>query len=122
MSESGKKRGREINDFGYPDHADVPVALNNPNPVVLNISGDLKNLVITSPKRTEITVGGDMDNTSFFGQNLHSSDITFINVAGRLWNRNDYTFDTLSDPLALPAARFPGDMPDYFAILRDAVL
>jgi len=62
---------------------------------VIDISGDIKDMGIVTPKATQITVHGEMDNSYFSGQNLHSSDVTFINVAGRIFNRSDYTFITL---------------------------
>ena len=95
MSDSGKNNFTTPTDFGPGDHAAIPVQLNNPQPVVIDISGDIKDMQIATPKVTQITVHGEMDNSSFSGQNLHSSDVTFINVAGRIFNRSDYTFVTL---------------------------
>src|SRR4029077_463244 len=68
MSDSGKMQYRATGDFGINDHAATPVQLNNPNPVELNISGDLNNVLINSPKRAEINVSGNMNNSRFDGQ------------------------------------------------------
>jgi hypothetical protein len=96
MSDSGKKNFTANGDFGAEDHAATPVQLNNTQPVVIDISGDIRDMRIVTPKATQITVHGEMDNSSFSGQNLHPGDVTFINVAGRLFNRSDYTFVTLT--------------------------
>jgi hypothetical protein len=48
-------------------------------------------LLIASPKRAEITVGGNMINGRFDGQNLRDSDVTRIHVAGDVINRNEFT-------------------------------
>jgi filamentous hemagglutinin family protein len=56
--------------FGRGQNSAPPVELNNPNPVVLNISGSLNTLDIYTTKATEITVGKDMINSSFVGENL----------------------------------------------------
>src|SRR5262249_29613213 len=117
MSDSGQNTYTVAQ--GFLDHADIPVQINNPNPVVINVAGDVKNLTLNMPKATEITVGGNMDNTGFSGQNLHPDDKTFISVAGRLWNRDNYTF--AYDPLTLPAPRFIGDKPRYLEVLEEAV-
>jgi hypothetical protein len=117
MSDSGQNSWTVANRLS--DHADIPVQLNNPNPVVIDVAGDVKNLTLVMPKATEITVAGNMDNTGFSGQNLHPDDKTSISVAGRLWNRDNYTF--ASDPLTRPAPRFIGDVPDYLQVLEDAV-
>src|SRR4051812_2597349 len=102
MSDSSRTAWSVGDDFR--DFLPVPLQLKNPNPVIINIAGDLKDLSIMMPKETEITVGGEMDNSSFSGQNLHANDTTFLHVAGRIWNRNDFTLATAS--LTLPAPRF----------------
>jgi hypothetical protein len=48
-------------------------------------------VLIATPKQTQINVGGDMINARFVGQNLHESDVTSINVAGDIRNRNEFT-------------------------------
>ena len=119
MSDSGKKNWTGAGDFSANDHADSPVQLNNANPAVISVSGDLKDLSIVTPKQTRIRVDGNMDNSTFSGQNLHAGDVTSITVGGQLWNRNDWTFATADLPR--PAARFTADVPDYLQVLMDAV-
>jgi filamentous hemagglutinin family protein len=98
MSDSGNVQYRATGDFGLNDHAATPVQLNNPNPIEINISGDLDNVLIGAPKFAQINVGGNMINSRFDGQNLHAGDVTSIHVAGDILNRNDFT----SVPLAAP--------------------
>ncbi len=96
VSDSGKTQYRTAGDFGVADHASVPVHLNDPDPVRLNISGDMEAILLGSPKRAEINVGGDMINSRFDGQNLHDSDVTSISVTGDILNRNIFTSVTLA--------------------------
>ena len=77
-------------------HAGTPLYLNNPNPVVLNISGSIESFSLTVPTFANITVGGNTYNFGFVGQNLSPSQTTFINVAGSITYRGDQTSETLS--------------------------
>lgn len=76
-------------------HAATPPELNNPDPVVINVSGSLDNVDIYTTKETQITVGGDMNNSSFVGENLHPSDVSFVNVGGQVFYSPVYAFETL---------------------------
>jgi hypothetical protein len=123
MSDSSQKRWVGAGTFGDTDHGTVPIELNNPDPVVINISGDMENLILMTSKQTQITVGGDMDNCSFSGQNLHPGDVTSINVAGQIFNRSPYSFVFLSQGIQnLPATDLPpGSSPSWDAILGAAL-
>jgi hypothetical protein len=66
--------------FGISDHAAVPLHLNDPTSVALNISGDMNNVELVSPEAAQINVVGNMNNSSLVAQNLHSSDVTSITV------------------------------------------
>ena len=49
-------------DFVFNNgHAATPAQLNNPDPAVFDISGNLSDLRIVMPKETQITVGGQME-------------------------------------------------------------
>jgi filamentous hemagglutinin family protein len=124
MSDSGATSWSSQNNFNFAtDHAAIPVQWNNPNPVVMNISGNVDDITISMPKETQITVKGEMDNTSFIGQNLHAGDVTSIDVAGRIFDQNEYAFVTLSgNGLTLPPPLFPGEKPDYLELLENAVI
>jgi filamentous hemagglutinin family protein len=119
LSDSARNRWIQTGDFSVGEHAAIPVQAANPDPVILDISGNVRDLNLVMPKKTELTVGGDMDNSAFSAQNLHPGDVSAITVAGRIWNRGDWTFVDVNLPL--PSARFPGDHPTYLQVLLDAV-
>ncbi len=96
MADSGKSQYQHAGDFGISDHAAVPVHLNDAQPVELNISGDMNNVLLGAPKVADISVGGNMNNSRLDGQNLRAGDTTSITVAGNILNRNEFT----SVPLA----------------------
>lgn len=93
----GNNESTEI--FGYGDHAATPPELNNPNPVDINISGSLNDVNIYATKETDLTVGGNMYNSGFVGENLHSSDVTSINVTGSISYSPIYTLTTLGQAI-----------------------
>jgi filamentous hemagglutinin family protein len=101
MSDSGSRRydtspEASSSQFGIDDHASVPVHLNDPTPVALDISGSVRDILVGTPKATVFTVGGDLINSSFVGQNLAPTDVTLLQVAGQIWNRNSWTFEPLA--------------------------
>ena len=91
VSDSARTQYRQLGDFGIADHAAVPLHLNDALPVRLDISGDMKGILLGAPKRSEIAVAGNMVNSRFDGQNLHEGDITRIHVGGDIVNRNEFT-------------------------------
>ncbi|MBX3746690.1 MAG: filamentous hemagglutinin N-terminal domain-containing protein [Verrucomicrobiae bacterium] len=91
LSDSERIQYRAFGDFGIADHAATPVHLNNGEPVRLAIAGDVRGILLGSAKRAEITVGGNMVNSRFEGQNLRADDVTFIHVGGDILNRNEFT-------------------------------
>jgi filamentous hemagglutinin family protein len=103
--------GIVMSDSGLPGfstflqgHALTPLYLNNPNPVTLNISGDIDSFGLTVPTFAQITVAGNTYNFGFLGQNVSPLQTTFINVGGSITYRGDQTSVSLTDPL--PAAMF----------------
>ena len=108
MSDSSKKQFNVAGAFGDTDHGSSPIELNNPNPVLINISGNIENLTLITDKETCINVVQNIINSGFSGENLHSSDTTYIKVGGQIYNQSAYTFDQLPQPIAqLPAADLP---------------
>ena len=91
VSDSGKNQFKFNGDFGLNDHAATPVHLNNPTPIVLNISGNMSLVLIGAPEAAQITVGGNMNNSRFQGMNLAASDVTSIHVLGDINNRSTFT-------------------------------
>jgi len=76
-----------MSDSGLPDyetfaqgHATTPLHLNDPNPVTLNISGDINSFGLTAPTFAQINVVGDAYNFAFLGQNLSPAQTTSINA------------------------------------------
>lgn len=68
-------------------------------PVIIDIGGNMGGPDLISPgfnlitsKETEITVGGNLINVGFSGQNLSVNDVTSINVAGQIFNVNSFSF------------------------------
>ncbi|HAB15972.1 MAG TPA: hypothetical protein DCE44_05935, partial [Verrucomicrobiales bacterium] len=96
VSDSDRRQYRSVGDFGLNDHARTPVHLHDPEAINLDIAGDFSSILLGVPKRAEIKVGGDLINTRFDGQNLRADDVTRIQVAGDILNRNEFT----SVPLA----------------------
>jgi filamentous hemagglutinin family protein len=122
MSDSGATRWIEGTTDFATDHAATPVQLDNDQPVVFNIAGNLDDVTLITPKETQVTVGGNMDNVSFTGQNLHSSDISFFHVTGEIFDQNTYAFVNLSTPLTLPPPLYPGAVQNYLQLLQNAVM
>ena len=57
----------------YSGPRTTPASLRiNENPVILNISGSMNNVILQVPKLAEITVDGDMNSCSFYGENLNA--------------------------------------------------
>ena len=113
MSDSSNTRwngSSAIVPFSDADNgAGVPVQAGNPNPVAVNISGNMEDLNLITSKATEITVGGDMINCGFSGQNLHASDVTSITVAGQIYNVSPYSFyDKVTIPSVPATDLLPG--------------
>jgi filamentous hemagglutinin family protein len=120
MSDSGQSQYTSSGAFGIADHAAVPVHLNHPTPVQLDISGDMDNILFIAPEAATINVGGNMNNSRFVGQNLHATDVTSINVVGDILNRNEFTSIMLSSTpdLSLLNQAYPSPFTDLFSHLH----
>ena len=94
MSDSGQNRWVQgQSTFSDSDHGPLsaePTA--STTPVTVYIAGDMENLTLITTKETQITVGGDMVNCGFSGQNLKASDTSFIKVTGQIYNQSAYTY------------------------------
>jgi filamentous hemagglutinin family protein len=117
MSDSGRLQWANSLTFSEDDHAALPVELNNPNPVNVTVAGSMNNLILAANKQARITVGGDMINAAFSGQNLHPGNTTSIDVAGRIFNRGLYTFTFLSDPIIGADPLHPSQWDAIFGLL-----
>ena len=111
--------GGNVSIFGLNDHASTPPELNNPNPVEINIAGSINNVTLRTTKATQITVGGDMFNASLLGQDLHSGDVTYINVAGKISYSPVYSFTTLSQNIQGADPLNPSAWDGIFSLMVD---
>ncbi len=108
MSGSGLGDWNSIINGGQ---ANTPLHLNDPNPVVLDISGSIGSVGLNVPTFAQITVDGTepyvADNLSYFGtynfgfsgrnlSTLAPADTTFINVTGDINYRGDLTTEPLT--------------------------
>jgi hypothetical protein len=97
-----------VQPFSPNDHGSTPTEINNPNPVTVSIDGDMENVILQTSKSTKISVGGDMVNTSFTGQNLHSDDVTSIDVKGDIYNAGSFNWVFLQQSIPnVPLADLP---------------
>ncbi|MCX6924740.1 MAG: filamentous hemagglutinin N-terminal domain-containing protein [Verrucomicrobia bacterium] len=119
MSDSGSSQWTGPLSYTEGDHAGTPVELANAHPAVISVAGSMNNLILAMNKRAQITVGGDMINTAFSGQNLHAGDVTSINVVGKIYNRGLYTFTDLSAPITSVDWRNPTQWDSIFNLLVD---
>lgn len=125
MSDSGARQwdpfpsSGSFGTFGISDHAATPPELNNPNPVAINIAGNMENVILRTTKATQITVGGDMFNASLLGQNLHPTDATSVHVAGRISYSPVYAFTTLSQHIAGANPLVPSAWDAIFSLMVD---
>ncbi len=107
MSDSGQTQWNgPSGTFSTADHGSLNIS--DDTPVNINISGNMENLTLITTKQTQITVGGDMINCGFSGQNVKAGDTTSINVTGQISNPSAYSFEFLSAAIpGIPA----GDLP-----------
>ena len=92
MSDSGSANWKTF----ATGHAATPLHVNDPNPVTLDISGDINSFGLTVPTFAQINVAGNTYNFGFVGQNLSAAQITAINVAGNITYRGNLTSEILS--------------------------
>jgi filamentous hemagglutinin family protein len=126
MSDSSQTQWADDAAFGISDHGAIPTELNNPDPVMITVGGTMKNLILVTSKQTWLTIGGNLEDCSFSGQNLHADDITSIDVAGQILNRSPYSFTLLQQDIPLiPANLLPprirATWASIFALALDPV-
>ncbi|HTV41077.1 MAG TPA: filamentous hemagglutinin N-terminal domain-containing protein [Candidatus Sulfotelmatobacter sp.] len=95
------------------DHGALADEPNDSTPVSIDVSGNMEDLNLIVDKVADITVGGDMINSGFSGQNLQASDITSINVAGVIYSTSPYSFVSLTGSIPdIPAGDLPPGVAD----------
>lgn len=107
----GTVTGITMSDSGLPDwttfadgHAATPLHLNDPNPVVINVSGDIDTFNLVVPTFAEITVTGSTLNFGFTGQNVSTSQESYLKVGGDITYQGALSTESFSD--SLPASLF----------------
>lgn len=96
MSASASSRWISSLSFGLTDIGTLQNEPDDSSPAFINVSGNMENLDLYVDKPAEITVGGNMINCSFSGQNLQASDVTSITVGGEIYYASPYAFVSLS--------------------------
>ncbi|MDB6109494.1 MAG: hypothetical protein JWR69_1244, partial [Pedosphaera sp.] len=120
MSDSGSKQWLGPDSFGLTDHAATPPEKDNFNAVEISISGSVENVNLYTTKATHMTVGGDMINSGFVGENLHADDVTSVNVSGKINYSPIYTFGPKLDQAIVGADPLhPSDWTSIFSLLVD---
>ncbi len=93
--------------FQYTDPDENPLLhLNDPNPVLINISGSAANLILDSPKPVEMYVTGDIVDCGANIQNLRPTDTSTISAGGQIVDRDNFVISQLQ----------PGQIPNFNAL------
>jgi filamentous hemagglutinin family protein len=80
--------------------------LDDPNPVLINISGSVSDLTLVSPKPVEMYVTGNIIDSIASIENLRPTDATVISAGGQIFDHSSFVI------LPLPA----GETPDFAAL------
>lgn len=96
MSDSAQVQWQSSLTFGYEDHGSLANEPGESSPVAINISGSMVDFNLMVDKVADISVGQNMINCSFSGQNLQANDITSITVGGFIYNASPYSWVDLS--------------------------
>jgi filamentous hemagglutinin family protein len=114
MADGGSTLWSGIRPVGS-GYSSPQVELNNPRPVELNITGTIRDIDIITTKVTHLTVGADMIDAGFRGNNLHPSDVSSIHVTGRISNRPGLNFVALENPILSADPNRPDDWTSFFS-------
>lgn len=114
MSDSAATSWTGPNSFGTGDHAATPPEINNPNMVSINVAGNMEDINLYTTMATAINVGGNIENSGFVGENLHSTDVSSIYAGGSIINSPLYSFIQLSAPITSANPAQPGTWDSVF--------
>jgi filamentous hemagglutinin family protein len=96
ISDSARDSYSSSQAFQYNDpDLDPLLHLDDPDPVLINISGSADNLTLNSPKPVEMHVTGDIVNCGANIQNLHSTDTTTISAGGQIVDQDNFVIAQL---------------------------
>ncbi len=116
MSDSSATSWLDSSTFGPNDHGPTPLEVNNPNSAEISVAGNMEDVNLYTTMQTQITVGGNVVNSGFWGENLHASDVSTIHVAGNIENSPLYSFDALPGPLISANPNETGDWQSVFEL------
>jgi filamentous hemagglutinin family protein len=91
------------NDPGVPN---LLLHLDDPNPVLINISGSVSDFTLYSPKPVQMYAARNIIDSSAVIENLRPTDTTTISAGGEILNHSSFVI------LTLPA----GETPDFSAL------
>ncbi len=107
ISDSARTSFSSSQAFEYNDPDANPLLhLDDPNPVLINISGSVNGIVLNSPKPVEMYVIGDIVNSGANIQNLRPTDITTISAGGQIIDQDNFVIAQLQ----------PGQTPNFTAL------
>jgi filamentous hemagglutinin family protein len=124
MSDSAATSWTGATSFTLADQPASSTELADPNPVRLDISGSMNAVNLYATEAAQITVHGDMINSGLVGENLHSSDVTSINVTGKIYDSPNYTFVSLGGGNGIVSANplQPGAWDSVFDLAIDPTM
>jgi hypothetical protein len=106
VSDSSSAQWKNTSSFTFSDMGGNVLHLDDPNPVLVNVTGSVSDIWLYSPKPVDMDVTGNIINSSVSSQNFHATDNTVISAGGQITDRDSYTFVTL------PA----GETPNFSAL------
>ncbi len=83
-------------------HAATPLHQNDPGAVRLDLAGDIRDVVLQSPMRAQIDVGGSTYNFGLELQNLAPTDKSWLHIGGDYLSRGNITIEPVAPSLATP--------------------
>jgi filamentous hemagglutinin family protein len=91
LSDSTRTQFSVSRSFLYNDPNQNPLLhLNDPNPVLINISGSVNNMTLDSSKPVQMNVAGDIVNSSASILNLRPTDVTTISAGGQIIQHDNF--------------------------------
>ncbi|HAM73845.1 MAG TPA: hypothetical protein DCM86_19615 [Verrucomicrobiales bacterium] len=92
LSDSDKRDWRESIDFTSSDAGNNVLHFNDTTPAIIDVAGSVSQVALQLAKPTQMSVAGDMKNSSLKAQNFHETDVTSLTVGGAIKYRAFYTF------------------------------
>jgi filamentous hemagglutinin family protein len=107
ISDSSRTSFSSSQAFLYNDPDLNPLLhLDDPNPVLVTISGSVDDIILNSPKPVEMYVTGNIVNSGANIQNLRPTDTTTISAGGQIIDQDNFVIAQLQ----------PGQAPNFNAL------